>query len=87
MSNPSPNPVNHLWHPNMTPEQKSSYRKAKHRWHAARSRRLRGRDVPEGSVTRGERVSYDNPEHTADIDNHYLPFVGDYDGDGFNDSE
>jgi len=67
------NPVAHLWHPNMTAEEKKAYRRAKHRWHAARSRRIRGQDVPEGTSIRGARQHYENAEHVADPNNWYLP--------------
>lgn len=62
-----------IWTPHMTVEEKRAYRKLKHRWHAARSRRLRGRDVPEFGQ-RGERQDYENEEHHyVETNPHHFP--------------
>lgn len=49
-----------IWKEGMTTEEKRAYRRLKHRAHAARSRRLRGTEVPE-SGKRGERQPYAGP--------------------------
>jgi hypothetical protein len=75
-----------VWRKGFTPEERREYRRLKHRHHAARSRRLRGKEVPRRGK-RGERQEYvsETANHPTPIDAYpslTFPAVGDYDGDG-----
>lgn len=79
-----------VWKQGMTPEERRQYRRAKHRAHAKRSRRLRGKTNLD-RAKRGERVEYPvEPTPSAMEDqsaypNRMYPVVGDHNGDGIPD--
>lgn len=75
-----------IWRRGFTEEERRDYRRAKHRHHAARSRRLRGKEVPQRGK-RGERQDYTStgaspPNPASEYPSLTFPAVGDYDGDG-----
>lgn len=77
-----------IWQPGMTGEERRAYRRAKHRVHAARSRRLRNKQVPLRG-DRGERESYTppmTPSGEGSVQEQYVfPVPGDYNNDGLAD--
>lgn len=76
-----------IWRPGFSPEERRQYRRAKHRAHAARSRRLRGKEVPHRGK-RGTRQDWDGTEAEGNQEQYWgkiFPVPGDFNGDGIPD--